>query len=109
MLAFVCAWLAWALVSWGISQLIQASGLGGSDRLLGAVFGLVRGLLAALVIFVLARDTVERQRLTVCFLLSLGAAMFWSGFEQAGSALNLFAPKSARTTQRYVVDARLRF
>lgn len=60
-LAFVCAWLAWALVSWGISQLIQASGLGGSDRLLGAVFGLVRGLLAALVIFVLASMTPVAQ------------------------------------------------
>ena len=56
-LAFVGAWLAWAVVSWGISQLIQASGLGGSDRLLGAVFGLVRGLLAALAIFVLVSMT----------------------------------------------------
>jgi POT family proton-dependent oligopeptide transporter len=45
----------------------------------------------AVVIFVMARDQVERQRLMVCFLLCLGAAMFWSGFEQAGSALNLFA------------------
>ena len=45
----------------------------------------------AIAIFVLARDQVERQRLTVCFFLCLGAAMFWSGFEQAGSALNLFA------------------
>ena len=45
----------------------------------------------AVVIFVVARDQVERQRLMVCFLLCLGAAMFWSGFEQAGSALNLFA------------------
>jgi POT family proton-dependent oligopeptide transporter len=45
----------------------------------------------AVVIFVMARDHVERQRLVVCFLLCLGAAMFWSGFEQAGSALNLFA------------------
>ena len=45
----------------------------------------------AVVIFVVARNGVERSRLTVCFLLSLGAAMFWSGFEQAGSALNLFA------------------
>jgi POT family proton-dependent oligopeptide transporter len=44
-----------------------------------------------LVIFFVARDHVERQRLTVCFFLCLGAAMFWSGFEQAGSALNLFA------------------
>ncbi len=45
----------------------------------------------AFVIFVVARDRVERQRLTVAFLLCLGAAMFWSGFEQAGSALSLFA------------------
>ena len=45
----------------------------------------------AVVIFFVARDHVERQRLTVCFLLCLGAAMFWSGFEQAGSALSLFA------------------
>jgi len=45
----------------------------------------------AIVIFFVARDHVERQRLTVCFFLCLGAAMFWSGFEQAGSALNLFA------------------
>jgi POT family proton-dependent oligopeptide transporter len=45
----------------------------------------------AVVIFFVARNQVERQRLTVCFVLCLGAAMFWSGFEQAGSALNLFA------------------
>jgi POT family proton-dependent oligopeptide transporter len=44
----------------------------------------------ALMAFV-ARDNVERGRITVCFILCLGAAMFWSGFEQAGSALNLFA------------------
>jgi POT family proton-dependent oligopeptide transporter len=58
------------------------------------VFYLVTALFIAyfiIVIAVVARDDVERGRLTVCFLLSLGAAMFWSGFEQAGSALNLFA------------------
>jgi membrane protein required for colicin V production len=60
-LAFVGAWLAWALVSWGIAQLIQASGLGGSDRLLGAVFGLVRGLLASLAIYVLVSMTPVAQ------------------------------------------------
>jgi POT family proton-dependent oligopeptide transporter len=37
-----------------------------------------------------ARNRTERQRLTVCLLLCLGAAMFWSGFEQAGSTMNLF-------------------
>lgn len=60
-LAFVGAWLAWALLSWGISQLIQASGLGGSDRLLGAVFGLLRGLLAALAVYVLVSMTPVAQ------------------------------------------------
>lgn len=33
----------------------------------------------------------EKKRIVVIFLLVLGAAVFWSGFEQAGSALNLFA------------------
>jgi len=59
-----------------------------------SVFYVVTALFVAyfaVVIFFVARNGVERSRLTVCFLLSLGAAMFWSGFEQAGSALNLFA------------------
>jgi POT family proton-dependent oligopeptide transporter len=44
----------------------------------------------AIVILFVCRDAVERQRVTVCFILCLGAAMFWSGFEQAGSSMNLF-------------------
>ena len=59
-----------------------------------SVFYVVAALFVAyfaVVIIWVARNNVERSRLAVCFLLSLGAAMFWSGFEQAGSALNLFA------------------
>jgi POT family proton-dependent oligopeptide transporter len=58
------------------------------------VFYVVTALFVAyfvIVIFFVAQNRVERQRLTVCFFLCLGAAMFWSGFEQGGSALNLFA------------------
>ncbi len=33
----------------------------------------------------------EKKRVVYIFILFLGAAMFWSGFEQAGSSLNLFA------------------
>lgn len=58
-----------------------------------SVFYVVTALFVSyfvVVIFWVARNDVERSRLTVCFLLSIGAAMFWSGFEQAGSALNLF-------------------
>lgn len=36
---------------------------------------------------------VEKQRVGVIIILFIGAAMFWSGFEQAGSSLNLFAER----------------
>lgn len=38
-------------------------------------------------------DTTEKKRLVVLLVLLLGAAMFFAGFEQAGSSLNLFAEK----------------
>jgi POT family proton-dependent oligopeptide transporter len=40
---------------------------------------------------------LEKKRVTVIVVLFLASAMFWSGFEQAGSSLNLFAD---RYTQR---------
>lgn len=36
-------------------------------------------------------DTVEKKRLVVIFWLFILAAVFWGGFEQAGSSMNLFA------------------
>jgi POT family proton-dependent oligopeptide transporter len=38
----------------------------------------------------------ERKRLVVLALLFLGASVFWSVFEQAGSTLSLFAERSTR-------------
>jgi POT family proton-dependent oligopeptide transporter len=38
-------------------------------------------------------DSVERKRIVVIIILFLGISMFWSGFEQAGSSLNLFADR----------------
>jgi POT family proton-dependent oligopeptide transporter len=35
----------------------------------------------------------EKKRVLVIFLLFLGAALFWSGFEQGGSSLTLFADR----------------
>jgi POT family proton-dependent oligopeptide transporter len=40
----------------------------------------------------------EKKRLLVIFWLFLLAAAFWSGFEQAGSSLNLFANELTRRT-----------
>jgi POT family proton-dependent oligopeptide transporter len=36
---------------------------------------------------------LERNRVIVLVALFIGAALFWSGFEQAGSSLNLFAER----------------
>jgi POT family proton-dependent oligopeptide transporter len=36
-------------------------------------------------------NTEEKKKVSIIFLLFVGAAVFWSGFEQAGSSLNLFA------------------
>lgn len=38
----------------------------------------------------------EKQRTAALIILLLGCAMFWSGFEQAGSSLNLFADRYTR-------------
>jgi len=51
---------------------------------------------AALLFFGL--DKIEKQRVAVIIVLFISAALFWSGFEQAGSSFNLFAE---RYTVRY--------
>ena len=38
-------------------------------------------------------DDVEKKRVWVFAVLIMGSAMFWSGFEQAGSSLNIFADR----------------
>ena len=50
-------------------------------------------LLANIGLLAIRREvvSVEKQRLMVIFWLFLLAAIFWSGFEQAGSSMNLFA------------------
>ena len=50
---FVLAWLCWALLSWAVVQVVRASVLSGPDRLMGAVFGLLRGVLVILAVVTL--------------------------------------------------------
>lgn len=46
----------------------------------------------------------ERNRTVVLVALFIGAALFWSGFEQAGSSLNLFADRyTDRTSLQFLV------
>jgi POT family proton-dependent oligopeptide transporter len=64
----------------------------------------ILGLAVAFFAFVLTfghLESVEKKRVIVIFLLFLGAAVFWSGFEQAASSMNLFAD---RLTDRVFFD-----
>mgnify|MGYP001813607066 FL=1 len=57
----------------------------------GAIVVVVAAIYFAAIIAFGCHDKVERHRVFVIFLLFLGAAMFWSGFEQAGSSMNIYA------------------
>jgi POT family proton-dependent oligopeptide transporter len=45
-------------------------------------------------------DAIEKKRMVVIFVLFVFSALFWAGFEQAGSSLNLFAD---RLTDRVIL------
>ena len=44
------------------------------------------------------RDGLEKKRVLAIFVLFLFATVFWSGFEQAGSSLNLFGDRITRNS-----------
>jgi len=50
----------------------------------------------AYVLFFGGLNTIEKKRVVVIIVLFFGSAMFWSGFEQAGSSLSLFAERYTR-------------
>lgn len=51
---FVATMILWSVLVWLFSRLVKAVGLGGLDRAMGGVFGLVRGALVVLAIVWLA-------------------------------------------------------
>ena len=63
----------------------------GFARATGIIVVVVAALYFGSVMSFACRDKVERHRVFVIFLLFIGAAMFWSGFEQAGSSMNIYA------------------
>ena len=70
---------------------------------LAAITGIVIVVLALIyflsVLFFGHLNVIEKKRVIVIFFLFIGAALFWSGFEQAGSSMNLFA---VRYTDRMI-------
>ncbi len=79
-----------------ILWLVSAAGvlnitLQGTARATGVVIFLVAVIFFVQVLAFGGLETTEKKRVLVIFLLFIGAAIFWSGFEQAASSLNLFA------------------
>jgi POT family proton-dependent oligopeptide transporter len=91
----VIAAALFALTSSGIVTLT----LQGAAQATGVIIvaAAVLYFVSALLFFGLDAD--EKKRVILIFMLFLGSAMFWSGFEQAGSSMNLFAE---RLTNRVV-------
>jgi POT family proton-dependent oligopeptide transporter len=93
----------WRNVALGAAALVLAAGalLTGMVQVDAVAAAQRTGVLIALVasayflyLFLLAGLTREEKRRTaVIVVLFFGAALFWSGFEQAGSSLNLFAER----------------
>ena len=85
------AWAAGLLALFLVLSFVQGGSVEGGQWAILATLGVF--ILANVGLLAAKRGTVpiEKQRLMVIFWLFLLAAVFWSGFEQAGSSLNLFA------------------
>jgi POT family proton-dependent oligopeptide transporter len=59
----------------------------------------IAALYFAYLLFGAHLTSIERQRIWVMIFLFIASALFWAGFEQSGSSLNLFAQ---RHTERHV-------
>ena len=100
---------AWTLLAAGggvtvVAALLIATGVVAvtAQQLAGGVTGLIAVLATVYFVFQLAAgglDGQEKRRMLAILVLFVFSALFWSGFEQAGSSLNLFAE---RLTDRVV-------
>ncbi|HUF70179.1 MAG TPA: peptide MFS transporter [Longimicrobiales bacterium] len=76
----------------GLSAVMAPSmGTTGGQWAISATLGVFILLCIGHLVFRGAAVTTDHKRLMVIFWLFLLAAIFWSGFEQAGSSMNLFA------------------
>ncbi|HEY0975122.1 MAG TPA: peptide MFS transporter [Solimonas sp.] len=93
----------WSAVAIGVGALVAVTVAGLSGALAidaialasAGVYVIVGGAAAffAYVILFGGLDAAERKRVGVIAVFFIAAAVFWSGFEQAGSSFNLFADR----------------
>ena len=60
-ITFIAVLVATVLVSWVVKKMVSAVGLGPLDRLLGSLFGLLRGVVLLLAVTVLVGMTPMRE------------------------------------------------
>ena len=93
-LIFGTKWAGGALVLWAAAVAVLVPAFGPEDGGQYATAGLLGLFILSCLGYLAARRgtvTGQTRRLMVIFWLFLLAAIFWSGFEQAGSSMNLFA------------------
>ena len=92
-LIFSARWAATLLALFVVlsAVLVPHIGTKGGQWAIVATLGVFILLNVGLLVTRGAQVSIEKQRLMVIFWLFLLAAIFWSGFEQAGSSMNLFA------------------
>jgi POT family proton-dependent oligopeptide transporter len=93
-LIFDVKWAAGLLALWAVLVWILVGRYGvelGGQYATVALLGVFVLLCLGFLVVRRASANVENRRLMVIFWLFLLAAVFWSGFEQAGSSMNLFA------------------
>ena len=93
----------WILVGAGIAVIFGAVILGLTGTVVydpGSIGEIMKKVILAVVlgffgyvIFFGGLDVTERKRTVVIMVLAFASVMFWAGFEQAGSSLNLFADR----------------
>ena len=80
------------LVGVGLSGQLQLDPVAISAQSTKFIVGMAVAFFAF--VFILGKLTSDEKKRTVALIvLLMGCAMFWSGFEQAGSSLNLFADR----------------
>ncbi|MCY3611108.1 MAG: peptide MFS transporter [Gemmatimonadetes bacterium] len=88
-----CAALALALVAFGV--LVSRGSIPVTlTQIAGGLAWVIGGVVLVYFVYLMffgGHDVVERKKIAAIFWFALLAVIFWSGFEQAGSSLNLFA------------------
>jgi len=84
-------------VALGLSRAVTFNPVPIAQKTSYVIVGLGASYFAGILLFG-KLDALEIRRTVVLIVLLMASAMFWSGFEQAGSSLNLFAERYTQRT-----------